>query len=153
MGLENRHNCSQPDDIKSSDHRRDMPNSDKTDNAGLELTADMLEEIYTNKDFPKSALPLKVSLADSGKSRADLWSFAAAIGVELGIQRNNLGCDGEHVEPHPRRRICSPALLLKRRRYFSPALREVWEPLRRRTTGPASQSPGGPTSDRVRTGD
>ena len=45
MGLENRHNCSQPDDIKSSDHRRDMPNSDKTDNAGLELTADMLEEI------------------------------------------------------------------------------------------------------------
>ena len=97
MGLENRHNCSQPDDIKSSDHRRDMPNSVKTDNAGLELTADMLEEIYTNKDFPKSALPLKVPLAESGKSRADLWSFAAAVGVELGIQRNNQGCDGEHV--------------------------------------------------------
>ena len=97
MGLENRHNCSKPDDIKASDHRRDMPNSVKTDNAGLELTADMLEEIYTNKDFPKSALPLKVSLADSGKSRADLWSFAAAVGVEWGIERNNRGCDGEHV--------------------------------------------------------
>ena len=97
MGLENRHNCSRPDDIKASDHRRDMPNSDKTDNAGLELTADMLEEIYTNKDFPKSALPLKVSLADSGKSRADLWSLAAAIGVEMGIERNNRACDGERV--------------------------------------------------------
>ena len=97
MGLENRHNCSQPDDIKSSDHRRDMPNSVKTDNSGLELTADMLEEIYTNKNFPKSALPLEVSLADSGKSRADLWSFAAAVGVEWGIERNNKGCDGEHV--------------------------------------------------------
>jgi len=97
MGLENRHNCSQPDAIKSSDHRRDMPNSVKTDNSGLELTADMLEEIYTNKDFPKSALPLKVSLADSGKSRADLWSLAAAIGVEWGIERNNRGCDGERI--------------------------------------------------------
>ena len=97
MGLENRHNCSKPDDIKASDHRRDLPNSVKTDNAGLELTADMLEEIYTNKDFPKSALPLTVSLADSGKSRADLWSFAAAVGVEWGIQRNNLACDGERV--------------------------------------------------------
>lgn len=74
-----------------------MPNSDKTDNAGLELTADMLEEIYTNKDFPKSALPLKVSLADSGKSRADLWSLASAIGVEMGIERNNRACDGERV--------------------------------------------------------
>ena len=97
MGLENRHNCSRPDNIKANDHRRDLPNSVKTNNAGLELTADMLEEIYTNKDFPKSALPLKVSLADSGKSRADLWSFAAAVGVEWGIQRNNRACDGERV--------------------------------------------------------
>merc|ERR1711902_4196 len=61
MGLAKRHNCSKPADIKSSDHRRDLPNGVKTDNAGLEMTADMLEEIFTNKDFPQDVEPLKVS--------------------------------------------------------------------------------------------
>ena len=60
----------------------------------MELTADVLEEIFTNKDFPSNALPLETSLAESGKSRADLWSFAAAVAVEWGIERNNNGCDG-----------------------------------------------------------
>ena len=95
MGLANRHNCSKPADIKSSDHRRDLPNGLKTDNAGLEMTADMLEEIFTNKDFPQDVEPLKVSLAESGKSRADLWSFASLVGVEWGIERNNLACEGK----------------------------------------------------------
>ena len=95
MGLANRHNCSKPADIKSSDHRRDLPNGVKTDNAGLEMTADMLEEIFTNKDFPQDVEPLKVSLAESGKSRADLWSFASLVGVEWGIERNNLACEGK----------------------------------------------------------
>ena len=78
-----------------SDKREDLPDALKTDNSGLELTADMLEEIFTNKDFPETAVPLEVSLAESGKSRADLWSFAAAVGVEWGVERNNKGCDGE----------------------------------------------------------
>ena len=58
------------------------------------MTADVLEEIFTNKDFPSSAMPLDVSLAESGKSRADLWSLAALVGVEWGVDRNNNGCDG-----------------------------------------------------------
>ena len=37
---------------------------------------------------------LPVSLADSGKSRADLWSFAASVAVEWGVDRNNHGCEG-----------------------------------------------------------
>ena len=77
-----------------SDKREDLPDALKTDNSGLELTADMLEEIFTNKDFPETAVPLEVSLAESGKSRADLWSFAATFAVEWGIDRNNNGCDG-----------------------------------------------------------
>ena len=64
-----------------------------TNNAGLEHTADILEEIFTNKDFPASAVPLDVSLSDSGKSRADLWTFASTVAVEWGVDRNNHGCD------------------------------------------------------------
>merc|ERR1712061_49668 len=100
MGLLNRHNCSKAENLQSSGHRRDLPNSFKTNNAGLELTADMLEEIFTNKDFPENSESLEVSLAESGKSRADLWSFAAAIGVEQGIDRNNLACDGKATADH-----------------------------------------------------
>ena len=88
LGLENRHTCGR------DERRRDIADLVKTDNAGLELTADVLEEIFTNKDFPSNALPLETSLAESGKSRADLWSFAAAVAVEWGIDRNNNGCDG-----------------------------------------------------------
>ena len=40
------------------------------------------------------AAVLPVSLADSGKSRADLWSFAASVAVEWGVDRNNHGCEG-----------------------------------------------------------
>ena len=70
-----------------------LPNSVKTDNAGLEMTADILEEIFTNPDFPKKTPKLAVSLAESGKSRADLWNFAQAVAVERGINNNNDMCD------------------------------------------------------------
>ena len=40
-----------------------------TDNNGLGMTADVLEEIYTNEDFPRDTPQLEVSLAASGKSR------------------------------------------------------------------------------------
>ena len=90
IGLENRHNCT-----IHGDSVNNMPNINQTDNAGLELTADVLEEIYVNKDFPKHADTLPISLAESGKSRADLWNFAAVVGVEWGLDRNNAACDGE----------------------------------------------------------
>ena len=74
-----------------------MPDAVKTDNSGLEITADILEEIFTNKDYPITAPSLEVSLKDSGKSRADLWTFASAVAVEWGVLRNNRGCDGEPI--------------------------------------------------------
>ena len=90
IGLDKRHNCTiHGDSVNNS------PNINQTDNAGLELTADILEEIFVNKDFPEHAETLPVSLAESGKSRADLWNFAAVVGVEWGLERNNNACDGE----------------------------------------------------------
>ena len=47
-----------------------------------------------SRDLSSHAAVLPVSLADSGKSRADLWSFAASVAVEWGVDRNNHGCDG-----------------------------------------------------------
>ena len=87
MGLDRRHNCT-----KGKDNTM-LPNAVKTDNSGLELTADILEEIFTNADFPAFAEKLPVSLAESGKSRADLWNFAQAVAVEMGINNNNAMCD------------------------------------------------------------
>ena len=87
MGLDNRHNCTRGQDNTM------LPNSIRTDNAGLEMTADILEEIFTNPSFPKSAEALNSSLAQTGKSRADLWNFAQAVAVERGINDNNERCD------------------------------------------------------------
>ena len=41
---------------------------------------------------------LEESLKDSGKSRADLWAFAAIVAVEFGIENTNLACDDEYVD-------------------------------------------------------
>ena len=37
---------------------------------------------------------LQTSLYESGKSRADLWAFAAIAAVEFGAETNNRICDG-----------------------------------------------------------
>ena len=67
----------------------------ETNNNGLGYTVEILEEIYTNPNFPANLAPaLEVSLKDSGKSRADLWAFAAITAVEYGIETNNAVCDG-----------------------------------------------------------
>ena len=87
LGLANRHNCTKGQDNSM------LPNSVKTDNAGLELTANILEEIFTNPSFPPSAESLPASLAETGKSRADLWNFAQAVAVERGINNNNEKCE------------------------------------------------------------
>ena len=68
---------------------------DKSDNNGLRLTVEVLEQIYIDKDFPEKMGPsMEVSLRDSGKSRADLWAFAAIVAVEYGIETNNMVCNG-----------------------------------------------------------
>ena len=73
------------------------PDVTVTNNNGLLQVADILEEIYTNKDFPHNlGLPsLDVSMQESGKSRADLWAFATLMAAHMGIDQNNLACQGK----------------------------------------------------------
>ena len=53
-----------------------------TDNNGLMHTAQLLEEIYTNPDFPKGTSSLGgESLQQMGKSRADLWAYATLVSI------------------------------------------------------------------------
>merc|ERR1719384_1765254 len=47
MGLENRHTC-----VDENEKNPIGPNSIKTTNAGLGHTADILEEMFTNAEFP-----------------------------------------------------------------------------------------------------
>ena len=69
----------------------------KTDNNGLSWTVEVLEAIYTNPDFPFNMAPkLEISLKDAGKSRADLWAYAAILAVEYGVETNNIQCDDAH---------------------------------------------------------
>ena len=71
------------------------PDVTNTSNNGLLFTADILEEIYTTTNFPKKTSKLTKSMQASGKSRADLWAFAALVASEYGILQNNLACDGK----------------------------------------------------------
>jgi hypothetical protein len=68
------------------------PPVDKTNNNGLQATVEDLEELYTDPAYPSDAPVLAVSLKDSGKSRADLWSYAAIVAVEYSIGVNNIAC-------------------------------------------------------------
>ena len=54
----------------------------KTDNNGLQPIAALLELIYQDPNFPPKAQAMESSLFDLGKSRADLWAFAALIAVD-----------------------------------------------------------------------
>ena len=47
----------------------DMDDLKETNNNGLEHTVAVLEELYTNKNFPNGAMKLTKSLKESGKSR------------------------------------------------------------------------------------
>lgn len=62
-------------------------------NAGLQLLMDALEQIYIDPKFPGSSPTLPVSLRQSGKSRADLWAFAALVGAYQLQARNNQVCE------------------------------------------------------------
>ena len=72
----------------------------ETDNRGLDVVAKSLEYLYTTTDMPAKhskvgAPALNVSLQASGKSRADLWAFAAMVAVKFGIDNNNKACKGQ----------------------------------------------------------
>ena len=74
------------------------PDIKYSDNNGLELTADILEEIYINPRFPQGAAVLESSLAATGKTRADLWAFAASVAVERGVEKNNQACEEDEKD-------------------------------------------------------
>eukprot|EP00927_Polykrikos_kofoidii_P054108 TRINITY_DN48586_c0_g1_i1.p1 TRINITY_DN48586_c0_g1~~TRINITY_DN48586_c0_g1_i1.p1 ORF type:complete len:598 (-),score=48.31 TRINITY_DN48586_c0_g1_i1:245-2038(-) len=59
-----------------------------SDNRRLDKIVEKLEDIYT-KNLTRDTL----SLRNRGKSRADLWAFAALTAVEFGIFSNNEYCD------------------------------------------------------------
>lgn len=82
-------------------------------NNGLNITAQVLEGIYTERTFPSRVPILPRSLQESGKSRADLWAFATLVAVEFSMELNNNVCLDENfakkfgmsaafVQCHPR---------------------------------------------------
>ena len=79
-------------DFNTDQALKNGPDVTNTDNNGLLFTADMLELVYTVKEFPSQAPALAQSMKESGKSRADLWAFAALVAVHWGAHKNNLAC-------------------------------------------------------------
>ena len=73
---------------------RQFAKPETTNNNGLNLLAEQLEMIYTTPDWPTSADPMPdgLSLFETGKSRADLWQFAALVGLESTIERSDFAC-------------------------------------------------------------
>jgi len=85
--------------------------SKETNNNNLVWAARALEMIYEKDDltvplFKKSTpamykdiegFSIQGSLRENGKSRADLWAFAALTAVELGIQYHNSLCDSRNM--------------------------------------------------------
>ena len=67
----------------------------ETDNNNLFWVAAVLEDIYKNSLYGE--VQSSQSLFDAGKSRADLWAFAALVAVRYTLERNNEMC--ENFEP------------------------------------------------------
>ena len=88
------------EDFNCTDHGQEGPNVNVTNNNGLGYTADVLEEIYTNPNFPRYTPDLDQSMKTSGKSRADLWAFASLLALQIGVNNNNQGCDGNQCHLH-----------------------------------------------------
>ena len=75
---------------------RSFPIEDNGTNNDLGVTAKYLEEIYKSdrdNNWPPDTRILNTSLKNSGKSRADLWAFAANVALERMIERANFACD------------------------------------------------------------
>ena len=71
---------------------KSAPNVGVTDNNGLKRIVEELEKIYNATNYPWNSPVLGESLRESGKSRADLWAYASMVGVEYGIEMNNIAC-------------------------------------------------------------
>jgi len=71
----------------------------RTDNNDMSRTVFWLEKIYTTKDWPFSYNGPRPqdSLQDTGKSRADLWAFAAWVALERSVERANHACDHDYL--------------------------------------------------------
>ena len=69
---------------------KEKANIDSTDNNGLSWPLIQLEKVYKDPTYPTGAPSLEQSLFNTGKSRADLWAFAAIVAVEYGIQTTNI---------------------------------------------------------------
>ena len=63
----------------------------ETDNNNLYWVAAVLEDLY--KDSLYGGVQSSQSLFDAGKSRADLWAFAALVAVRYTLERNNEMCE------------------------------------------------------------
>ena len=74
------------------------PKATATDNNGLAYLVEFLEKIYTMADFPPAAPELPLSLKSSGKSRADLWQFAANVALERTIERSDFACRHDYYQ-------------------------------------------------------
>ena len=68
-----------------------------TINMNYNYGVEVLEAVYTDRTFPKKSPVLEMSLKESGKSRADLWSLAGLVAVEYGIETNNLKVDRKYL--------------------------------------------------------
>eukprot|EP00928_Gymnodinium_smaydae_P099442 TRINITY_DN9484_c0_g1_i1.p1 TRINITY_DN9484_c0_g1~~TRINITY_DN9484_c0_g1_i1.p1 ORF type:complete len:728 (-),score=46.92 TRINITY_DN9484_c0_g1_i1:137-2320(-) len=76
------------------------PAERKGSNGNMHVALDMLEKIYTDPHFPPGSPVLNggKSLKDTGKSRADLYAFAAIAAVNWGFTNNNIACvTGENL--------------------------------------------------------
>ena len=81
-----------PNYEQASTNAAGNPIMGKTDNNLLLQTADVLEQIYIDENFPSGTTALSKSMKDKGYSRADLWAFAAMVAVQHGIHQNNYAC-------------------------------------------------------------
>merc|ERR1719466_443037 len=73
-------------------------------NNGLSRMADALEKLYTTVNWPYTYTGPQpaISLREGGKSRADLWAFAAWVALERTIERANRACD---LDFHARQQV------------------------------------------------
>ena len=72
-----------------------------TNNKGLEEIVDLFERIYKDPSYPFNVPAMSESLFESGKSRADLWSYAAIVAVEFSMEVNNIACKDQFDDRVP----------------------------------------------------